>query len=91
MPPAHPATIANLTFRPPVGAGHARPACYPILRLVAIAQQIHNIHLAQKFLSKFVKKSEETVDKSHTPCYNNQAVSRRTRREKRFITACICF
>ena len=56
MPPAHPATIANLTFRPPVGAGHARPATYPIPQLVAIAQQIHNMHLAQKSLSKFVEK-----------------------------------
>ena len=30
MPPAHLATIANLTFRPPVGAGHARPATLPL-------------------------------------------------------------
>ena len=37
------------------------------------------------------KKSKTALDKSHTPCYNKQAVSRRTRREKRFITACICF
>ena len=37
------------------------------------------------------KKSKTTLDNSHTHCYNNQAVSRRTRREKRFITACICF
>ena len=56
MPPAHLATIANLTFRPPVGAGHARPATYPILQLVAIAQQIPNMHLAQKSPSKFVEK-----------------------------------
>ena len=46
---------ANLTLRT-VGAGHARPATYPILQLVAIAQQIPNMHLAQKFLSKFVEK-----------------------------------
>ena len=46
----------NLTHRHPVGAGHARPATYPILQLVAIAQQIPNMHLAQKFLSKFVEK-----------------------------------
>ena len=60
MPPAHPATIANLTFRPPpVGAGHARPATYPILQLVSIAQQIPNMHLAQKSISKFVKKTEK--------------------------------
>ena len=32
MPPAHPATIANLTFRPPVGAGHARPSTLPLLQ-----------------------------------------------------------
>ena len=56
MPPAHSATIANLTFRPPVGAGHARSATYPIPQLVAIAQQIPNMHLAQKSLSKFVEK-----------------------------------
>ena len=37
------------------------------------------------------KKSKIALDNSHTHCYNNQAVSRRTRREKRFITACICF
>ena len=56
MPPAHPATIANLTFRPPVGAGHAQPATSPIPQLVANAQQIPNMHLAQKSLSKFVEK-----------------------------------
>ena len=56
MPPAHLAYTTNLTFRPLVGAGHARPATYPILQLVSIAQQIPNMHLAQKFLSKFVKK-----------------------------------
>ena len=46
---------ANLTLRT-VGAGHARPATYPIPQLVANAQQIPNMHLAQKFLSKFVEK-----------------------------------
>ncbi len=46
MPPAHHATIANLTFRPTVGAGHARPATYQILQFVSIAQQIPNMHLA---------------------------------------------
>jgi len=45
----------NLTLRT-VGAGHARPAAYPILQLVSIAQQSPNMHLAQKFLSKFVEK-----------------------------------
>ena len=59
MPPAHPATIANLTHRHPVGAGHARPATYPILQLVSIAQQIPNMHLAQKSPSKIVKKAEK--------------------------------
>ena len=44
----------------PVGAGHARPATYPILRLVSIAQQIPNMHLAQKSLSKFVEKIKNT-------------------------------
>ena len=62
MPPAHPATIANLTHHHPVGAGHARPATYPILQLVGIAQQIPNMHLAQKSLSKFVKKPKKGVD-----------------------------
>ena len=56
MPPAHLAYTTNLTHCHPVGAGHARPATYPILRLVANAQQIPNIHLAQKSLSKFVEK-----------------------------------
>ena len=48
MPPAHLANTTNLT--------HRRPATYPILQLVANAQQIHNMHLAQKSLSKFVEK-----------------------------------
>lgn len=56
MPPAHLAYTTNLTHHHPVGAGHTRPATYPILQLVAIAQQIPNMHLAQKSLSKFVKK-----------------------------------
>ena len=60
MPPAHLATIANLTHHHPVGTGHARPATYPILQLVVNAQQIPNMHLAQKSLSKFVKKSKNT-------------------------------
>ena len=59
MPPAHPAHIANLTLHHSVGAGHARPATYPIPQLVAIAQQIPNMHLTQKSLSKFVKKTEK--------------------------------
>ena len=73
------------------GGIHAARPTFPSQPLVPITIHRHNIHLAQKSLSKFVKKSEKTVDKSHTPCYNNQAVSRRTRREKRFITTCICF
>ena len=56
MPPAHLAYTTNLTNHHPVGAGHARPATYPILQLVAIEQQIHNMHLAQKSPSKFVEK-----------------------------------
>ena len=56
MPPAHLAYTSNLTHRHPVGAGHARPATYPILQLVSIAQQIPNMHLVQKSLSKFVEK-----------------------------------
>ena len=45
MPPAHLAYTTNLTHRP-VGAGHTRPATYPIPQLVAIAQQIPNMHIA---------------------------------------------
>ena len=60
MPPAHLAYTTNLTLHHFVGAGHARPATYPILQLVAAAQQIHNIHLAQKSPSKFVKKTEKS-------------------------------
>ena len=56
MPPAHHANTTNLTHRHPVGAGHARPATYPILQLVANAQQIPNMHIAQKSPSKFVEK-----------------------------------
>ena len=56
MPPAHPAYTTNLTHHHPVGAGHARPATYPIPQLVANAQQIPNMHLAQKSPSKFVEK-----------------------------------
>ena len=56
MPPAHLAYTTNLIRHHPVGAGHARPACYPIPQLVAIAQHIPNMHLAQKSLSKFVEK-----------------------------------
>ncbi len=36
---------ANLTLRT-VGAGHARPAAYPIPQLVASAQHTPNMHLA---------------------------------------------
>ena len=56
MPPAQLAYTTNLTHHHPVGAGHARPATYPIPQLVAIAQQTPNMHLAQKSLSKFVEK-----------------------------------
>ena len=59
MPPAHLAYTTNLTHNHSVGAGHARPATYPILQLVANAQQIPNMHLAQKSSSKIVKKTEK--------------------------------
>ena len=59
MPPAHLAYTTNLPPCHPVGAGQARPATYLIPQLVAIAQQIPNMHLAQKSLSKFVKKTEK--------------------------------
>ena len=58
MPPAHLAYTTNLTLHHPVGAGHARPATYPILRLVVNVQQIPNMHLAQKSPSKFVEKTK---------------------------------
>ena len=57
MPPAHPATVANLTHHP-VGAGHARPATYPIPQLVAIAQQIPNMRLAQKSLDVYKRQAQ---------------------------------
>ena len=56
MPPAHLTHTINLTNHQPVRAGHARPATYPIPQLVANAQQIPNMHLAQKSPSKFVEK-----------------------------------
>ena len=59
MPPAHHANTTDLTLHHSVGAGHARPATYPIPQFVANAQQIPNMHLAQKSLSKFVKKTEK--------------------------------
>ena len=59
MPPAHLAYTTKLTLHHPVGAGHARPATYPIPQLVANAQQIPNMHLAQKSPSKFVEKTEK--------------------------------
>ena len=59
MPPTHPAYTTNLTHHHPVGAGHTRPATYPIPQLVANAQQIHNMHLAQKSLPKFVEKTQK--------------------------------
>ena len=60
MPPAHLAYTTNLTHHHPVGAGYARPATYPILQLVANAQQIPDMHLAQKSPSKFVEKIKNT-------------------------------
>ena len=56
MPPAPLADTTHQTHHHPVGAGHARPATYPILQLVSIAQHTPNMHLAQKSLSKFVEK-----------------------------------
>ena len=54
----------------PIGAGHARPGCFPISavtgnppaphpHLVVILPYLRNIHLAQIPPSKFVKKSEK--------------------------------
>ena len=54
--PAHLAYTTNPTHRHPVGAGHARPATYPILQLVANVKHTPDMHLAQKSLSKFVEK-----------------------------------
>ena len=116
---------ANLTLRT-VGAGHARPAGFPLhpFHLKTVGEGfIPPVHPTPSLTKRFTradanirpynlypphnksptctlpknpsrnlsKKSKIALDNSHTHCYNKQAVSRRTRREKRFITACICF
>ena len=52
----------------------------PPPQFVSANRRHPNIHLAQTFPSNFVEKIkknlQKTVDKGHTTCYNNQAVSR---------------
>ena len=59
------------------------------LQMVPIPPNRHNIHLAQKGDKNFVKKTEKMLDKGHTPCYNNQAVSRGGQPLKLVTTACM--
>ena len=71
-------------YMPPAPPSYRNPLCLsPPTTPIYTLSKNHSQNLS--------KKSKTALDKSHTHCYNNQAVSRRTRREKRFITACICF
>ena len=96
-PPPHIAFIApysrqvahvGAAYMPPAPPSHRNP-----LYLSPPTTPIYT--LPKNRLSKFVKKSEKTVDKSHTPCYNNQAVSRAqpaaAAAEALYLTACIPF
>ena len=76
-------------FHHPVGAGHARPATLRRLPSIFHHPPPHNLcpptvitpiytlpKLHPQTLSKKSKKLQKPVDKGHTTCYNNQAVSR---------------
>ena len=76
-------------FRPPVGAGHARPATspppavnLPPLTPIICARQPPSPqytpcpNFTLKLCRKNQKNLQKPVDKGHTSCYNNQAVSR---------------
>ena len=65
--------------------------CFHLLPLQMVLQTHNNyyIHLAQKGDKNFVKKTEKVLDKGHTPCYNNQAVSREGQPLKLVTTACV--
>ena len=78
------------TFRHPVGAGHARPATSPppavnlppptnpiiCARQPPSPQYTPCPNFALKLCRKNQKNLQKPVDKGHTTCYNNQAVSR---------------
>ena len=76
-------------FRHPVGAGHARPATspppavnLPPLTPIICARQAPSPqytpcpNFTLKLCRKNQKNLQKPVDKGHTTCYNNQAVSR---------------
>ena len=76
-------------FRHPVGAGHARPATspppavnLPPLTPIICARQPPSPqytpcpNFSLKLCRKSQKNLQKPVDKGHTTCYNNQAVSR---------------
>ena len=92
-PPPHIAFIAPYSRQVAhVGAAYMPPAPPSHHNPLYLSPPTTPIYTLSKNRSQNLsKKSKTALDKSHTPCYNNQAVSRRTRREKRFITACICF
>ena len=88
----HPRTLPARTrspFRHPVGAGHARPATspppavnLPPLAPIICARQPPSPqytpcpNFSLKLCRKNQKNLQKPVDKGHTTCYNNQAVSR---------------
>ena len=76
-------------FRHPVGAGHARPATSPppavnlppLTPIICARQQPSPQYtpcpnFTLKLCRKNQKNLQKPVDKGHTTCYNNQAVSR---------------
>ena len=88
--PAHLPTGTRSLFRHPVGAGHARPATFPSNAVnlpppttpIICARQAPSPQytLCPNFSLKLCRKNQKNlqkpVDKGHTTCYNNQAVSR---------------
>ena len=77
-------------FHHPVGAGHARPATFPspavnlppptnpiiCARQPSSPQYTPCPNFSLKLCRKNQKNLQKPVDKGHTTCYNNQAVSR---------------
>ena len=89
--PAHLPAGTRSPFRHPVGAGHARPATLRRLPLIfhhspptpiicACQPPLPQYTPCPNFFLKLCRKSQKNlqkpVDKGHTTCYNNQAVSR---------------
>ena len=88
--PLSPSTSTYSPFRHPVGAGHARPATSPppAVNLPPPTTPIICAHqppspqytpcpnFTLKLCRKNQKNLQKPVDKGHTTCYNNQAVSR---------------